>query len=59
MNTMPMKMMMIKRMMTMITHRIGEYRENLDRCTDGYVKVYIQVNVKNNHIKPANTQTNK
>ena len=23
--------------------RIGEYRENLDRCTDGYVKVYIQV----------------
>jgi len=22
--------------------RLGEYRENLDRCTDGYVKVYIQ-----------------
>jgi hypothetical protein len=24
------------------TDRIGEYRENRDRCTDGYVKVYIQ-----------------
>ena len=22
--------------------RVGEYRDNLDRCTDGYVKVYIQ-----------------
>ena len=28
---------------TLSSHRIGEYRENLDRCTDGYVKVYIQV----------------